>query len=187
MAKDSLKEVDALAEVLKAVQSLDETQRRWVFASALSNLGLDAGVPAPMAARPTVTLTTANHGGARPTDGLSPKEFMRAKAPQSDVQRVVCLAYYLSHHREQPHFKTKELTALNVEAAGPKIGNPSQAVDNATKQNHYLAPAGGGKKQITSFGEDVVGALPDQAAVKVVEDAKPKKRKSGKRKAGAKG
>ena len=112
---------------------------------------------------------------------MTPKQFLRQKSPQSDVQRVACLAYYLAYHRETGQFKTKELSALNIEAAGTKIGNLSQAVNNATKQSHYLAPAGGGNKQITSFGEDVVDALPDQQQVELVEQNRPKKRKRRKK------
>lgn len=178
MARDTFKEVDALAEVLRAVQGLDESQRKWVFVSALSNLGIAITSSLHVPARSSVSLgSTTNAVGIKPGEEISPKEFLRVKSPQTDVQTVVCLAYYMSHYRGQPHFKTKELTILNLEAAGMKIGNPSQAVDNATKQNHYLAPAGGGKKQITAFGEDVVAALPDQAAVKALEQVKPKRRK----------
>src|SRR5689334_20180124 len=30
---------------------------------------------------------------------ISPKEFMAEKAPATDVERVACLAYYLTHYR----------------------------------------------------------------------------------------
>jgi hypothetical protein len=63
-------------------------------------------------------------------------------------------------------FKTADLTKLNREAAQPLIGNPAQAVDNATKISQYLTQAGGGKKQITPRGEAVVDALPDREKVK---------------------
>jgi hypothetical protein len=183
MAKGLPKEVAALAAVLGAVEGLEVDEQRWVFSAALSKLGLDRTTAAPL---PTLGGVTASGASGRDTigggDSLTPKDFLKNKNPQSDVQRVACLAYYLSHHRGQTSFKTKDLTALNIEAAAGKIGNASQAVNNATKQSHYLAPAGGGKKQITAFGEDVVGALPDQAAVKNVETNRPKKRKGGRKK-----
>lgn len=185
MAKGTPKEVSALGQVLRAVQGLDETQKKWVFTSAMSNLGLQSTMTSSPDPRIS-TLGNAPVAVLRAADEMAPKQFLRAKNPQSGVQRVACLAYYLSHYRAQPHFKTKDLTALNVEAAGTKIGNPSQSVDNATKQSHYLAPAGKGNKQITAFGEEVVEALPDQDAVKAVEQRKPKKRKGGKRKAATK-
>lgn len=180
MASNLPKDVEALGVVLNAVKDLDETQMKWVFASAMSNLGIgqfnlapSGGNVAPSGPSAQVAISASNQNAS-----LTPKEFLRAKAPQSDVQRIACLAYYLCHSRGQPHFKTVELTALNLEAAGAKMSNPSQAVGNATKQNSFLAPAGGGKKQITSLGEEVVNALPDQEKVKGIEKNKPKKRKA---------
>lgn len=60
----------------------------------------------------------------------------------------------------------------------------SRAVNNATNQSRYLAAAGHGRKQITALGEDVVNALPDQDAVKAVEQQgiKPKRKKKDKAK-----
>ncbi len=183
MKKGIRKEVAALGVVLKAVNGLETAQQRWVFDAASTNLGLGTTSVTPSAPpRAGAPLASPRPGT---DDGPGPKDFLRAKNPQSDVQRVACLAYYLSHYRGQPSFKTKDLTALNIEAAAGKIGNASQAVNNATKQSHYLAPAGGGRKQITAFGEDVVTGLPDQTAVKAVESNKPKRRKGGRRKAAA--
>ena len=49
---------------------------------------------------------------------LSPKEFLFQKQPKTDVERVACLAYYLTHYRGTPHFKTVDISKLNTEAAG---------------------------------------------------------------------
>ena len=166
------KEVEALGQVLAALHGLDAGQREWVIASTMTNLGLS-----PLQPRPAVPNLP---GGGTPsgtgTGGASPKEFLRLKNPQTDVQRIACLAYYLTHERQQPHFKTKDITALNTEAAGTKLSNPSFAVGNATKQSQYLAPAGSGKKQITALGEDMVNALPDQDAVRMVGQGRHKKK-----------
>ena len=45
-----------------------------------------------------------------------------------------------------------------------KLSNASFAARNAVN-NQYLAPAGGGKKQISPRGEAIVKALPDRIAV----------------------
>jgi hypothetical protein len=110
------------------------------------------------------------------------------KMPKTDVQRIACLAYYLTHGREQPHFKTEDLTKLNTEAGGTPLSNPSMAVSNATKQNKFLGAVGEGKKQITALGEDVVTALPDEEAVKAVlaNHRKPRRKKTKKSVAKAK-
>jgi hypothetical protein len=108
---------------------------------------------------------------------MKPREFMRVKAPESDVDRVACLAYYLTNGRQTASYTSRELSAINTEAAGPKI-NMSRAVDNAAKQSGYLASAGKGKKQITTYGEDVVEALPDYEKVKLIPPpGKGKRRK----------
>ena len=47
----------------------------------------------------------------------TPKEFMLQKQPNTDVERVACLAYYLAHYRDIPHFKTTDINKLNTDAA----------------------------------------------------------------------
>lgn len=96
---------------------------------------------------------------------ISPKEFLRDKSPLTDIERIGCLAYYLTHYREQPHFKTLDLSSLNTEATQPKMSNPTVAVDNATKAG-LLVQAGKGSKQISAAGEIFVQALPDREAAK---------------------
>jgi hypothetical protein len=115
-------------------------------------------------------------------DGQTAKQFLKSKTPKTDVQRIACLAYYLTHARNQPHFKTEDLTKLNTEAGGIPLSNPSMAVANATKQNKFLGAVGQAKKQITALGEDVVVALPSEEAVKAVvtNQRKPRKKKAKK-------
>lgn len=96
---------------------------------------------------------------------LAPKAFMVQKKPATDIERITCLAYYLAYHRNTPEFKTEELTDLNREAQQVRFSNPSAAARNAV-QFGYLSLAGGGKKQITTTGEAIVGALPDRELVK---------------------
>ncbi len=99
---------------------------------------------------------------------------MDQKRPLTDVERVTCLAFYLAHVRSTPHFKTSDITALNTEAAQLAFSNASYAIANA-ESSHYVTKAGKrGQKQITSFGEKVVNALPDREAVKAVVDAESK-------------
>ncbi len=115
---------------------------------------------------------------------MSPKEFVLQKQPRTDVERVACLAFYLTHYRNTPHFKTIDISKLNTEAAQSKLSNPAVAVDNATKTG-YLAPAIKGTKQLSAPGEVFVQALPDREAAKAaMERIKPRKksRKSTKEK-----
>jgi hypothetical protein len=121
---------------------------------------------------------SANSSGDRATgrsfhfsedDALSVKQFMHEKAPQTDVERVACLAYYLAHYRSTPHVKTKDITALNTESAHRPFSNTAVAVDNATKQG-YLVPSIKGSKQISAHGERYVEQLPDREAAKELMD-----------------
>lgn len=98
---------------------------------------------------------------------LSPKDFLFQKDPQSDVDRVVCLAYYLAHFHDLPHFKTSDISKLNTEAAQRKFANTAYTVNNATMAG-YLAPAPGGLRQLSAKGEQYVEALPDRSAAKAV-------------------
>ena len=100
---------------------------------------------------------------------LDPKMFMAMKKPMSDVERITCLAYYLSHYRGIAQYKTRELTDLNTEASQPRFSNPTVAARNAVQQQ-YLSLAGGGRKQITTRGEAVVNVLPDRDKVKKALD-----------------
>jgi hypothetical protein len=87
------------------------------------------------------------------------------KQPSTDVERVACLAYYLTHYRDTPHFKTLDISSLNTEAAQPKFANATVSLDNATKMG-YLVPAIKGTKQLSAAGEVFVQKLPDREAAK---------------------
>lgn len=107
----------------------------------------------------------------------TPKAFIMEKRPQTAVERVACLAYYLTHYRDNPHFKTADISMLNTEAAQLKFPNAAQAVNDATKQN-YIHSVSKGQKQLSAIGEVFVEALPDREAAKMaMRDAQPKKKK----------
>lgn len=90
----------------------------------------------------------------------SPKQFILEKKPRTDVDRIACLAYYLTHYRGQSEFKTIDLSSLNTEAAQVKFSNTAQAVDNAAKAGLLVAASKGGK-QLSALGEVYVSQLPD--------------------------
>jgi hypothetical protein len=116
-------------------------------------------------------------GGEHDSRDMSPKAFMAEKKPSTDIERVTCLAFFLTHHLKTPTFQTRDLSKLNGEAHQPKLSNPTVAVNNASRQR-YLTPSGGGKKRITTLGEEVVRALPDREAVKQALASQPGRRRS---------
>jgi len=173
MAKSSKfsSELDALSAVLTALDPLEGGQQLWVLTTAAGKLGVGLEESSSQTSRPASLRTTESAAARANSSGgeaPSPKEFMRVKNPQTEVEKVLCLGHYLTAYRAQPHFKTRDLTALNQEAACPRLTNPSQAVANATKQSQYLASAGGGNKQVTALGEEIVEALPDREAMALV-------------------
>jgi len=179
------KEVEAMQKSLIALGGLEQDEQRRVLAWLANKLNLgDAASPfAGTGVKPSAAVSTAIRDSA---GNLTPKAFFVEKRPVTDVERVTCLAYYLTHSRSTAQFKTKELSELNKEAAQPKFSNTAVAVRNATNQNQFLSQAGGGKKQITARGEAMVEALPDQEKVKAALDAIPlrgyrKSKKSGRK------
>jgi len=111
---------------------------------------------------------------------LTGKEFISQKQPRTDVERVGCLAYYLTHYMNTPHFKTVDISRVNTEAAQIKFSNAAVAVENATSYG-YLVPAGKGFKQISALGEEYVAALPDRDAAKAVISRRRRPRRKSKK------
>jgi hypothetical protein len=167
-----------LNEVLPAFQRLNSEGRQRLLHIIATFFGMESE-PVSMAngmPRPSLSRSPDSDNGFSTDRSLSPKEFIFQKVPRNDVERVVCLAYYLTHYRETPHFKTVDLSKLNTEAAQPKFSNAAWAVNNATKRR-YLVPATKGNKQLSAAGEQYVQALPDRDAAKAaMERTQPRKK-----------
>lgn len=100
-------------------------------------------------------------------EDLSPKQFLSQKSPKTDIEKAVCLAYYLTHYREKRFFKTADVTSLCTEAALVPFSNTTQAVKNAASRG-LLAPGAKSTKQITVVGEEYVDVLPDRERLREV-------------------
>ena len=129
-------------------------------------LGVTPNIGSPEAG----TTHPAGHRSPPPTriagrEPPPPKDFLFQKQPTTDVERVACLAFYLTHYRATPHFKTLDISKLNTEAAQRKLSNAAGAVGNATRDG-YLALAAKGTKQLSAEGERYVDELPNRAAAK---------------------
>jgi len=178
------KEADALTQIVRAFHELGRDAQQRVLNAVIAFLDLTGGrqpggrisVPLPEQAEGAPPLRFSDD--KKP----SPKEFLFDKRPITDVDRIACLAYYLTHYLDTPHFRTLDLSKLNTDAAQLKFSNPAQAVDNATKAG-LLVPAAKGAKQLSTPGELYVQALPDRDAARAAAArARPKRRqrKSGK-------
>jgi hypothetical protein len=178
---ENYSELNALTDVVSALQRLqDDSKQRRVLETAATFLGLgSARIPEGSgwqsqepAAQPSRQETSFSRDRA-----ISPKEFLMQKQPQTDVERVTCLAYYLTHYRDTPYFKTIDISTLNTEAAQPKFSNAAVAVNNAALQS-YLVQGTKGTKQLSAPGELFVQALPDRDAARTAMAAsRPRRRK----------
>src|SRR5690348_3976367 len=154
--------------MLAGFAQLDQAARLRILRTVTAYFELDVpqrGTSHAATSGPNATLPIQREPVFSGHAASSPKEFLYEKDPQTDVDRIACLAYYLAHYRDQPHFKTADLSKLNTEAAQRKFANAAYAVNNATKGG-YLAAAAGGSKQLTALGEQYVSALPDHEAAK---------------------
>lgn len=149
---------EAYQKIADAVLPLKQELRERAHAMLAAFLGVAneaSGRPAGERSPPPIRIASRE----------SPKDFLFQKGPQTDVERVACLAYYLTHHRDTNHFKTIDISKLNTEAAQRKFANAATSVSNAM-QGGFLAPVGRGMKLLTAEGERYVEALPDRAAAR---------------------
>jgi hypothetical protein len=175
-------ERDAWVAVVSALQTLtDDDVRERVLSSAAAFFRITFASGGHLV--PSSTLRSAPNHQQTVTAPFSedrtitPKDFLVQKQPRTEVERVACLAYYLTHYMGVKYFKTIDISKLNTEAAQPKFVNASQAVENATK-THYLAAGAKGNKQISAGGELFVQALPDREAARTaMATMKPRRRR----------
>jgi hypothetical protein len=168
----------ALVVVVKALEPLPDADRQWVQ-SAASRWSIIVQGPA---ANSGVLSSNASggsgqtHGGASSTDiesAIAKKDvraFIRLKRPNTDVQRVACLGYFLVRTTGNHGSSSKDVSKAHTDSGGSKI-NMTRALDNATRQAKYLSNRGPREKQLTTLGEDIVVALPQQQALKEIESA----------------
>ena len=177
MGKEDAKVVEAFNAVIRVLNPLDDEIRSRVLRLVLTFFqGNSNQISATVG---VVEDTSKSAHISRPQfsdeNKPTPKEFLFQKQPKTDVERMACLAYYLTHFRDMPHFKNLDLAKLNTEAAQTKFSNAAYAANNATNSG-YLAPAPKGQRQITAAGELFVVALPDrEAARQAISQARRRK------------
>jgi len=159
----------AVNDVMSRVVDFDDDTRRRILRTVetffFETHGASGLRPVGQSAAQGPPLQGARRTNFEGREALPPKEFLFRKQPQTDVERVACLAYYLTHYRETPHFKTVDISLLNTEAAQVKYSNAAKSVGNAIRSG-LLVPAGKGAKQLSALGERYVEALPDRTAAR---------------------
>jgi len=178
-------ESKAHQQIAQALKTLPVGSRIKVLHSVMTLLGLSHGSIAPSHPKSNSTSASAASAPSLFSEDrtISPKAFLFEKQPKTDVERVACLAFYLTHYRNQPHFKTLDISKLNTEAAQRKFANSATAVTNAMKCG-YLVSAAKGSRQLSAVGEQFVQALPDRdSARSVMTSYRPRKKSTKNKKA----
>lgn len=165
---------DAAKDVIDRVFGFDNEALQRIFRTAITFYKLESLLgdrPLSRQSDQSPAHASSPHGGRETSFSkraeISPKDFLFQKQPQTDVDRVASLAYYLTHYRNTRHFKTIDISLLNTEAAQVKFSNAAYAVANAANAG-LLVPAGKGAKQLSAQGERYVEALPDRSAAKEI-------------------
>ena len=170
-------EFEGISDVVSVFKKIDPDVRSKVLKSVAALLDINYSEPVHVNI-PSRSENNGNKSYVSFTEDrtMSPKEFLLDKKPQLNVEKIACLAYYLTHFREQPHFNTKDLIQLNNEAAQKAFSNTSVAISNAMNGG-YLVYASKGQKQLSAYGELFVQALPDREAAKAaMQQNKPKRK-----------
>ncbi len=172
-------DTQVLSQLVATLRPLSQESRKRLIQTVATffDLGRLTGSEAPD--QPSVARQPRPPGSFSEDRSESPKEFLHEKNPESETERLVCLAYYLTHYRGTPHFKTLDLTQLNTEAAQIKFSNASATVHSASMQG-LIGPAPNGNKQITARGERFVSLLPGRASARAVITEKRSSRRQRK-------
>ena len=171
--------LSAFNSILSVLSDFDEKDQKHILASVSNWLQISDLVPQVALSQKATSIPNASQSIANISleSDISPKEFLVEKEPESNAERVACLAYYLTHYRDTPHFKTGGIDALNTEAAQPKFSNPTVAVNNASRDK-LLVASGKGTKQLSAMGEQFVLALPNREQAKnILKKMRPKRKK----------
>lgn len=163
-------EFESLKRIVDCLRPLDDDAKVHLLKSAITFLRLDMRMGESRSITETVAPAmgqTAPVSSFSVRTEMSPKQFLNEKKPANDIERVACLAYYLTHFRNTPEFKTLDISKINTEAAQPKFSNPSVPMDHATRRG-YLVATSGWSKQLGAIGEQFVQALPDRDAARLV-------------------
>lgn len=169
-------EIRILAEVLSLLNHLDAAARQRLLHTASAYFGVSRSPDRGAAAGGDLGSVAGSFSEDR---SMSAKDFVMQKQPRTDVERVACLAFYLTHYRGVRFFKTLDISKVNTDAAQVKFTNAAYAVANAEKSG-LLAPAQRGQKQLSAVGEQFVMALPDREAAKAALANLRKRRKTKK-------
>lgn len=176
--QDYSNEFNALQKIISVLQELSQDSREKLLKTVITFFGIQTTGRRVISEESTQLSFDKALPSFSEDRSMSPKEFLIEKEPHTDVEKVACLAYYLTHYRDTQHFKTIDISKLNTEAAQRKFSNATKAIANAMRSG-YLVPSTKGHKQLSAAGELFVQALPDRnAAREAMSKAHPRRKTS---------
>ncbi len=112
-------ELSTLTSILAQLSRFDPVTRERIIHTITAFHGITSR-GATSASSPQSGTASGGHtpvGTFSEDRSISPKQFMFEKQPRTDVEKVACLAYYLTHYRDLQYFKTLDISKLNTEAS----------------------------------------------------------------------
>ena len=101
---------DIIDKVVKDLLPLDSYSRLRVYRTIGTFFGFDDSYPkvtGNMDSR--VPANASREPQFSSSEKPTPKKFMLQKRPSTNIERVACLAYYLTCFRNTPHFKNTDI------------------------------------------------------------------------------
>jgi len=180
--QESKTELAAFNNIISSLSPFDKPTQTHILHSVANWLKLELAGPgvAPLQVQPPFRSPAGTTKLAfSQTEDITPKDFLLQKDPKTNVERVACLAYYLTRYRDMKHFRTLDLSKINTEAAQPKFANTTYSLTNALRSG-LIVPGPGGLRQLGALGEQFVNALPDRdAALAILHNRRSRRLSKG--------
>ena len=163
-------ELQAIGTILEVLENVPEDRRKAVLDYVSGKLSISS--------------IEGESIGKNKGKGESIKEFLEKKSPKGNYQKFAVLAYYLCRYKKVEEVNSKILVDANKDAKGIRVDKPKQVLSDAKRKYAFFTDGGGGKQILSSVGEKLVMALPDQEKVaEIVKTARKQlKRKKKKKK-----
>jgi hypothetical protein len=174
MTEEPDPEISAMQSIHKAIDKLDLDSKKRVIKYIIDKHGLHSVSPTNTETKPPLNNTPSQSAIDK---NISIKDFISLKKPTNNYQKICCYGYFLEHFENIKEFKTEQLSKANTDARQPKVSSMSVFVNDACQKYGFLTPTSKGMKALSSRGEAIVNALPDQTKVKEVLETIPHKRK----------
>jgi hypothetical protein len=163
------RELKAMEITLAGLQPLNTEERQRVFDWLVAKLNPQARLADDASGDDGMSVGAAG-------DLRTIKLFLKQKRPDEDVARATALAYFLTHGKSQATYKTSDLSKARSDAALPAF-NMSRALSTAQRAGYLTTAGKRGIYQITSVGEALVEAMPDEGLIKKVKAQGTKRRR----------